>query len=683
MSRSARRPRDRQIAVGTGRYGQIVTMSARGFLSPTLIFGRNRSGKTAFARSMVAQAATGGVILIDFKGDDEQPAYWARWAQARGRVFKHFQLAPMSGADYRPPIEGVADRPCCYDPLRHGNADSKTTMLQNSVAREGDAAVYFRAAREFSVIAYQVAARTGFDKDKSGFETLRQLCEVTKLVEVAHWRDPATGQPYLSDREPDARKLLERVRRMEESFKADAVLRAGIQNTALLLSEFQNGPAAGPFLRPGEDPLHDIDLVESIINGDVVVFTLPVQAYKDVAKTIGMLIVNDLNNSVDTLRHLMEDEGVSWEPPFLIIEEFGSAGSTNILDLLNKSGDVNLRLVLSTQSWSNLVTAGNDSGVFAREVLSEAGNLFCFALNDNENTTVLAEVTDTVTRKRPRDEREFSAGLFGMGVRSANLGRIQTTDDDGSQMSPADPKRLGRTGVRWLERMGDRVWKRPPRERYFDFLWVALNDGKRVTHTHLPYANNWVEPLQSVLVNPDSLPPGELPLDLDRPRFALRGVDLSTILIEGGSIPLAELKEEVPDPNQPQVRPAADLGSAPAVSAQETATSTPGSPPPGWTPPKWEWNAEEAPRAEEPGGDPWAEETLQAPRLPRRPPLPKPEFKKAPPAAGRPPRLGTPVAAVKGAADERQEFPTDPVALPQSEEPEGIPSGEDDPFAWK
>lgn len=476
------------VAVGLGRFGEIVPIETDRFLSPTLVFGKNRSGKTAFARSLVAQAAVGGVIIIDFKGDDEQPEFWSQWAHHRGRKFKHFRLADKSGAPYRPPSQWAPTEQACYDPLRHGNAESKASMLQNSFPREGDAAVYHRSVMELSTIAYEVAARTGYDKGKSGFETLARLSDIEELRSTSYKVNPLTNKPYIDANTHDGKLLLARVQELSDSLKTAPLVKAAVESNRRTLSQYQNSPAAGPWLRPGDDEDHDIDLVDAIVNGDVVVFSLSVQAYPDVAKTIGMLVVNDLNNCVDTLRQL-KHEGVTWDPSFVVIEEFGSAGAENIKNLANKLGDVQLRLFLSTQSWSNLVAVGGGNDTFARELISETGNVFAFQLSDNSNAKAVADLTPEVVRETLRDSKEYSSGWFRTSVRSANKGEGVTEKHTGTQLDPSVLQTLG------SDDKGERV---------YNCIWIAVSQGSRITHTHSPYANHWAEPLVTVLVPPDA-----------------------------------------------------------------------------------------------------------------------------------------------------------------------------------
>lgn len=477
------------IAIGTGRYGQIINMPTNELQRPTMVLGINRSGKTASTLSLLGQAAEGGMLIIDFKGDKEVPAFWAEWAVANGRTFKHFALADKSGAPYERPVDldDIPTVPACYDPMRHGNADSKTEMLQNSVPREGDAAAYLRAAKEFTMVAYQVARITKLDVNRSGFQVLHDMCREGALTDALLRRDEKGRLYFQPDTNPQHASLQDAVERMNAKVSRDDVLRGAVLSTRSLLSAFMNGAAAGPLLRPGPSRDLDIDLTQAVLNGEVIVFSLPTQDYEGLAQTLGNLVLGDLNNCIATLRNLKSSR--SWKPFYVEIEEFGSARLDVVLNVLNKSGDVGIRNFLSTQSWNDLV-AVDGTGIEARRILDQCGNVLSFMSNDPEGTTILSDMTDQVTKQRPRSARQYKSGLFGLGLRAARTGELTPQPELERQLLPSDIQQLGkrRWHFNWAASRG----------RLYEAIWIAAYDGKRVTHTFTAGPNNWVEKIRAV-----------------------------------------------------------------------------------------------------------------------------------------------------------------------------------------
>lgn len=473
------------IPVGLGDYGYIVSVNTAHLQRPTLLFGGPRTGKTRLALNMLAQISTvggSGVLAIDFKGDEEVPAFWAAFAAAHGRRFKHFKLADKMGGLYQRPHPSAPQHPAYYDPLRSGNATSKTDMLVHSVGREGDAAAYLRSAYDLTQTIYQVAALSGYDRDKGGFQVLEDLLDFENLRTVAD-STRADGKGVLADHPG----LAKRVDSMIDDLKRDDILRGSVHDMRRTLSTYGNGPAAGPWLRPGPTVDSTIDLYRAVHDGDIVVFSLSVQDYDEIARNIGTLALLDLANAIARLRGdlgthraRVKDENASppWAPFYVQIEEFGSAGAEAVLGLLNKGSDVEVRAFLSTQSWHDVVAVDN-SGTFAHRILDQAGNTFCFKINEGQAAQVLSETSEQVTKLWPRDRKEFSSGFSGLGVKAANTGTMEVTREHDARQVPAGAFQ-GLTP--------------------HTCLWLRYVPALQATHTFKAGANHWWEEIETVLV---------------------------------------------------------------------------------------------------------------------------------------------------------------------------------------
>lgn len=587
------------VAVGVGRYGVIVWLFVASMQRPTLAFGGPRQGKTQHGLNTIAQAAGlegGAWIIIDFKGDDEVPAYAAEFAAARGRRFLHFKTADKNGAAYRQPHPGVPDRPAFYDPLRSGNATSKTDMLVNSVGRDGDAAAYFRAAYELTQVVYQVAALSGYDRDKGGFRVLEDLLDVDRLQQVADTVGP-DGRGVLADH-PD---LAARVEKMVANEKRDNIGQGAGYDLKRLLSTYGNGPAAGPWLRPGPTPAQNIDLYRAVHDGDVVVFSLSVQDYGNLAKDIGTLVLLDLQNAIARLRTDLGNHRAKvgdpsvpppWAPAYVQIEEFGSAGPDAVLDVLNKSGDVQIRPWLSTQSLHDII-AVDGTGTFARRVIDQADNIFSFAINEPEAATSLSGLTPEVMKQYPRDRKEFSGGLMGMGLKAANTGAMEVTRETERQVPAGAFQNLSR----------------------YSCIWVTKSPTLRATHSHKATANHWWEVVSTVPIPPDAGAKGVV-ADWHPPTTAQ----------EAPPVPL----DEPATPTAPS--PAPVQSTAPALAESPDSSDSPGAPTPEQAPEPTRTSEAAEPRPTparrafaKPSFGPGVTKTAPRDAEPDGPPLPEPD----------------------------------------------------------
>ncbi len=227
-----------QVAVGIGRYGFPAVCDLDTLKLPALVLGGPRTGKTRLANSMNAQQVRvtgGGACIIDFKGGDDIPSYWAEVAQQENRAFHHFTLNEKSSGAYRRPHPYARTQPSFYDPLVRGNGDSKTAMLLNSVDRDGDAAAYLRTAEDVVMLAFDIADLTGFSAGKGGLETLTAILDPAALDKAANQLTvDAVLRAHPSMADVDARRrvndLQQRVAEMGQKTRGAGNLLGGEQS---------------------------------------------------------------------------------------------------------------------------------------------------------------------------------------------------------------------------------------------------------------------------------------------------------------------------------------------------------------------------------------------------------------------------------------------------------------------
>ncbi len=495
-------------AIGTGRYGAPVLLDRTTQKRPMAVLGGPRSGKTRHGNSLGGQeirAGSGGII-IDFKADPAIPQHYAEIAHEQRRHFLHFSLTDKATGDYRCPHPYAPPMPAYYDPLVRGNGASKAAMLLESVNREGDAAAYVRTAYEVVQMAYDVGAMTGFSHGRGGFDTLTRMLDMAHFQHQVDLLTPEMVQhahPWMpmADVQRRVGLLNHRVEILNQQVKQNQVLRGAIGDTQSLVSTYQQSPAGGAQLRPGPAPM-TIDLVRAVLRNEIIVFSLSTQDYPSFSRVLGTMVLLDLQNTVSTLRSARglisrytgesaaTADATPWRPPWVQIEEFGSANSDAVLGLLNKSSDAGVRTLLSTQSWSDIV-AVDGTGVFGRRVLDQIGNMFSFQLGERESDAVVADFSSTVTKISPVEDLDISKGnRFGFG-KGANRARNART-------ASGDYPRVKYGATQHLEIDPDGT----------EMIWVAKYPQLRAVHTVPEGPNSWYEVIRHVPVR-------ELPLRHD------------------------------------------------------------------------------------------------------------------------------------------------------------------------
>lgn len=486
---------DAMFPVAAGRYGHPVAVDRATLKKPVLVLGGPRSGKTRLASSLASQeirTGGGGLIAIDYKAEPAFVAAYAELAHQLGRTFLHFQLNEKSHNNYQRPHPYAPPTPAFYDPLSHGNGSSKAEMLTGSAPRGGDAAVYLRTAQEVVQIAYDVAKLTGLDRRWGGFDVIERMLHMEQLSAAAERITARAVQqqyPSMSDGQAAdwVRRIQVRVAQFSETYRGDQALRGAVGDTRSWVSKFASSPAIGGRMRPAP-PEQSIDLVRAILRDEIVVFSLPVQDYPAEAAAIGNMVLLDLANATSTLRGHKQlvgqltgetataPDATPWRPLVVQIEEFGSANNEVVLQVLNKSSAEGIRPILSTQSWADLQAVDN-TGVWARRLLDQVGNLFTFNLVDPEGDKLVADVSGKVHKQRPQEAIAVrKANIIGIGrsARRAADTRTAVTEEPRIPYGQVQALRL------------------PPA---FEMLWIAKTPHLVATHTMKEGPNRWFETL--------------------------------------------------------------------------------------------------------------------------------------------------------------------------------------------
>lgn len=509
------------IALGLGTYGHPVVEPMSAFMKSVVIVGGSRTGKTRLANSIVGQqvsALGGGNLVIDYKGDEPMVKAKARLAEQEGRNFLHFTLAPKSGGKYKPAHPYAPPAPARYDPLSRGNGESKTSMLLNSVPRDGDAAAYLRSAREVAELAWNIAALTGFDRSVgsdgrtplSSLEVLMsmldpgeekgegRLYQQTRALDAEQVRDM---YPHLSRQDAEARivSLQARVASMRaELGRQNTVTAQSVVSTRQLVSSYVNSSALYPgALSTGRAPALQIDLVRAVLRGEIVVFSLPAQNYPDFSAMIGSMILLDLQNAVATLRNNVQHvaqlygadvsvaDSTPW-PPFMVqIEELGTAVNSSsaeaLINLLNKSADVGIRTVVSTQALADIRAVDDGQGVWLDRLLGQADHLFSLQLNTKTDDEIVCDFSGRVTKQVAAAQTAVRNNRFKLFTGAGLSTELRSSDTDQTRIPLGTTQKLNR--------------------ELFQMVYVSKAPELAAVHTTAPEGpNNWHEVLEMVPV---------------------------------------------------------------------------------------------------------------------------------------------------------------------------------------
>lgn len=501
-----------QVAIGTGKYGAVASIPTDDTRRTTLITGTTQSGKTRLANSIADQIARethGGNIVLDFKGDHAMAARKAQLAEDLGVPFLHFSLSSKNGAHYRPPHPYAPPTPAHYDPFSRGNGSSKGAMLLNSVPRDGDAAAYFRAANEAVKLAWDIAAYTGIDRrtwddgtPHSGLEVLNSMLDPETLINEGRKVTSAkirAVNPSLG--EGEARRAVASIQSRIAAYEGEltnknSLLTSSLADVRSTIAGYINDSAAGAWLNNGSIPNLQIDILRAILNNEVVLFTLPAQEYPEMAAMIGAMVLLDIGNAVAALREHQDTianadtewayhsgGNVAWNPMVLQVEELGSIRSTAaadaLLGLLNKSADVEIRAVLSSQSIVDL-DAVDGTGQWRERVLAQTGNFFSLKVPSASDDEVVCNYSGKVVKSMPRETRSVENNRWRIGIGAGSVGTVSGNPTELTRIPAGTASQLNLNQ---------------------QLVWINQRSDHRAVHTLKGEGpNQWYEVIQAVPV---------------------------------------------------------------------------------------------------------------------------------------------------------------------------------------
>ncbi len=363
-----------------------------------LYLGASGSGKTnALLLAVCRHIEAGfGAVVVEFKGEREIADRLRVEAAFRGRAFYRFTL---HGGQR-------------WNPLRRGSPSELKDKLI--------------AAEEFSERHYEAMYE-------------RYLLNLFRCLEASD------GPPRLDDviRLLDHDELALRVRDLADEDVAEQVGRylerltedqrrhlRGLQDRLALLVEGE----AGERLLPAEDPAEEIDLLDAIAAGAVVVFSLNASRYPQTAKLVGNLVAQDLKTVCGTL----EDDPQRKRPAIVAVDEFSALSADHVAGLFQRARSAGVSLLLATQEIADLRRV--DEG-FADQVLGNVEVLLAGRQNVPESAELIAQMAGTEERWEYTFQTDERLGRPKHRGEESGIGTKRRTEE--FVVHPNKIKRLG------------------------------------------------------------------------------------------------------------------------------------------------------------------------------------------------------------------------------------------------
>ncbi len=340
-----------ELTIGHERDGRQVSIPLGGPTggTHTLVVGAAGSGKTVTETWIAKRAIERGfaTIVLDPKDDPDMRGSVRRVAEEQGSPF----------------VEWTPEGPAIYNPYSRG---SETEIADKVLAAERFTEPhYLRQAQRY--LGQEVRA-------------LRAAGEQVSLAAIVHNLDPAQlellarGLP-----EPQAQSTHAYLDSLSPKALRDL---GGVRDRLAIMAESD----IGRWLDPSCGSVEQIDLLDALRQGGVVLFNLQADRRPLLAAMLGAAIVQDLQTAVAALQGRPV-------PSLVVIDEFSALASDQVVRLFGRARSAGMSLVLGTQELSDLRLPGREH--LLEQVLGNLSALIAHRQVVPESAELIANIAGT------------------------------------------------------------------------------------------------------------------------------------------------------------------------------------------------------------------------------------------------------------------------------------------------
>jgi TraM recognition site of TraD and TraG/Bacterial protein of unknown function (DUF853) len=279
-----------------------------------LLVGASGSGKSNALVWCVARhiEAGLGVVVVDMKGDQLLARRLDREAERWRRPFHRWTL----------------DGGGRWNPLARGN---RSELKDKLIGTEEFTERHYQAMYERYLV--------------NVFRALENRPERRNLRTVIGLLDPAALAVELRELDDDqaAEEIGGYLTRLTPEQARDL---RGLGDRLALLVEGGHGD----YLMPAGDPNREIDLLNAVGTGAVVLFSLNSSRYGETARLVGNMVVQDLK----TVCGAIEDTPGGDRPALVAVDEFAALEGDQIAGLFQRARSASISLVMATQELADL-----------------------------------------------------------------------------------------------------------------------------------------------------------------------------------------------------------------------------------------------------------------------------------------------------------------------------------------
>lgn len=391
------------ILFGCNIYGKPIIKPCESYFRQMFVQGTNGAGKTFMMYNMIELAIRKAmpIVFVDGKGDPKTGKQLKKLADYYGRKFINF-----------------SDRgTTAYNPLKSGNSlaivDRVMTVFSWSTTQpyyEAESKKWLQRVVQL-LLDYQLPVDIQHVADYLSLEVVyrlltsdvqkeTQIVRVPKEAQASEEDVTASDVVEYEEKEEVVSVLSERAKEhgkkwfgkedfsledVKEYTKANEELNRVIQGMRSQL-EILIESDIGHLFRESED---NLDLKKEIENGSIMLFSLNVNVYSQLVKSMGRFIISNVSYQVS---EMFAENEETFQGAVGVFDEFGRYASEKIITILSTARSAKFGSIIGTQSLADLKD-GEESLV--QQIIDNCNTMLFGRSNDSENADLVSNIVGT------------------------------------------------------------------------------------------------------------------------------------------------------------------------------------------------------------------------------------------------------------------------------------------------
>ena len=428
---------------------EIVYRSYHEAVRQTIVTGQTGSGKSVAMLSLMYNDIVNNIPLcvVDFKKSGDMLYFLSKWAKDNGRPFYYF----TNGDGIKNDFYGEQ---ATYDPLSTGDQTSRADFILNLREWDASADVYKQRTQEilqgviYALMITPHSEAKGIDWDSGILKQLIASLDLKNMYDLVSYLSKRQNDPEMTQTE----KL--RIENFISNFKeisdsksqTGRALREQLSGIKTVINKLIMS-SYGKWLMKGNSKKH-IDLLKFSTDkkykdkSPIVLFAFSSQEEPDFAKSMGQVIMSDLNR-VSAAKTDMNDKSLYG----VYVDEFQTLNPKFVANLLSKARSAGFFITIASQSLEQIsASATENSDATLQSILDVCGNYLFLKGAKQDSAERMAKILGQTRHISRHVTTKSDSGVFKFNFFNSHHGIVNKATNDDWILSPSKFQSLKDSG---------------------------------------------------------------------------------------------------------------------------------------------------------------------------------------------------------------------------------------------